>query len=58
MFYNVQEFIYNYFIIKNNKTKVISDMEDSEINDINENMMIIVIIWYLERMTNMILKKD
>ena len=35
----IQELIYNYFIIKNNKTRVISDVEGSEINDINENIM-------------------
>ena len=35
----VPEFVYNYFIIKNNKTQVISDIENSEINDIKENMM-------------------
>ena len=35
----VPEFVYNYFIIKNNKTQKISDIENSKINDIKENMM-------------------
>ena len=35
----VPKFVYNYFIIKNNKTQIIEDIENSEINDIKENMM-------------------
>ena len=35
----VPKFGYNYFIIKNNKTQIIEDIENSEINDIKENMM-------------------